>query len=78
MTFKASYDQEIRAFREYVEYLLAKAWEEEENGNNKPIESLLNETFKLSFKGATIELNMGPEEMDALMSALEEIENMYN
>lgn len=74
MTFKATYEEEIKAFRKYIEYLLAKAWEDEERGDSKPIEALYNETFKLTFKGATIELSFGPDEFECITNALEEIE----
>lgn len=74
MTFNASYQEELRAFRGYVEYLLNKAWDEEERGNNEPIQALYKETFKLSFKGLTIELGFGPDEFECITNALEEIE----
>ena len=78
MTINVSYNEEIRAFRKYVEGLLYDAWEDESNGNNEPIETLYNETFKLSFKGATIELGFGPDEFECIVECLENLERRVN
>ena len=74
MKFESTYEEEIRAFRKYITYLLNKAWEEENKGNNAPIETLYNETFKLSFKGATIEIAFGACEFQAIEDCLFRIE----
>ena len=71
------YKEDVKAFKEYIEYSLNKAWEEEENGNSKPLEELYNGGFKLTFKGATIELDFAPCEFDAITHCLEVIEEGY-
>lgn len=74
LKFEKDYVEEIKLFREYLEYLLDKAWEEEANGDSEPITRLYNETFKLSFMGATLELGFGPDEFEEITSCLENIE----
>ena len=74
MTIQLPYKEEIRAFRKYIERLLDDAWEDEIKGNSEPINELYNETFKMSFHGATIELGFGPDEFEEITNALEEIE----
>lgn len=71
------YQEEVKAFREYIEKALDMAWEEEEKGNSAPLEELYNGGFKLTFKGKTINLDFAPCEFDAITHCLEIIEEGY-
>lgn len=75
-----NYGQEIEIFLTYMRGKLEKAWEEENKGNNKPIDHLYNEsTFRITFEGATLELCFGAIEFqsleDALQNILEEVQS---
>lgn len=77
MTSLDKYREEVKAFKEYIEYSLANAWEEEEKGNNKPIEELYNGGFKITFRGTTLKLDFAPCEFDSITHCLEIIEEGY-
>lgn len=75
---KFNYPKEIEIFTKYLEEQLNFAWDEEEKGNNKPIEKLYDEKFELTFRGATIELYFGAIEYDSIIECLERIKEEYN
>ena len=77
MTTLEKYREEVKAFREYIEYSLVNAWKEEEKGNSKPIEDVYNSGFQITFRGATLNLDFAPCEFDAITHCLEIIEEGY-
>lgn len=68
-----SYEQEIQVFIDYMNTSLTSAWEDEERGNNKPIETLYNSSINISFNGMTLELCVAPCEFDSITNCLEYI-----
>jgi hypothetical protein len=74
-----NYKKEIELFIDYMNESLTNAWNEEEKGNNEPIEKLYNSSINISFNGATLELCVAPCEFDSIIECLnyikEESEN---
>lgn len=68
-----SYEQEIQLFIDYIDKSLGSAWDEEEKGNNEPIETLLSKSISISFNGMTLELDVAPCEIDSIRECLEYI-----
>lgn len=76
---KLTYEQEIQMFIDYMENSLSGAWDEEEKGNNEPIEKLYNSSINISFNGVTLELYVAPCEFESITNCLEYIkENSAN
>ena len=67
------YGKEIEIFLDYMRGKLHRAWNEEANGNNEPIEKLYDSTFKITWEGATLELCFGASEFQGLEDFLENI-----
>lgn len=68
-----NYGKEIEIFLDYMRGKLYYAWDEEEKGNNKPIEKLYNSHFTITFEGATLELGFGACEFQGLENYLEDV-----
>ena len=68
-----NYAKEIEIFLSYMRGKLYRAWEEEDEGNNEPINQLYQSKFTLTFEGATLELNFGACEFQSLEDCLESI-----
>lgn len=72
-----TYGKEIEIFLNYMRGKLHRAWDEEEKGNNEPIEKLYSAKFKISWEGATLELYFGASEFqnieDCLQAILDEV-----
>ena len=68
-----SYKKEIETFINHMNKSLGDAWDEEENGNNEPIEKLYNSHINISFNGVTLGLRVAPCEFDAIIECLEYI-----
>ena len=73
---KFDYPKEIETFINYVDEQLKFAWEEKTKGNYTPSEKLHDEKFELTFRGATLELNFGGIEYDAIIECLEKIKEV--
>ena len=69
------YKKQIEYFIDHMTKSLAFAWEEEEKGNNAPIENLYNSSINISFNGVTLELNVAPCEFDSIIECLEYIKD---
>lgn len=68
-----NYEKQIEYFIEHMNKSLAHAWDEEEKGNNAPIEQLYNSSINISFNGVTLELCVSPCEFDSIIECLEYI-----
>lgn len=68
-----NYAKEIEIFLSYMRGKLERAWEEENKGNNKPIDELYNSKFQITFEGATLDLYFGACEFQSLEDCLQAI-----
>lgn len=68
-----NYREQIENFQNHVESELENAWSEEEKGNPELTKALYNETFKITFKGKTLELYMGACEYESILECLDRI-----
>lgn len=68
-----NYGKEIEIFLDYMRGKLHRAWDEEEKGNDEPIEKLYSTSFKITWEGATLELGFGACEFQSLEDCLESI-----
>ena len=76
---KLTYEQEIQIFIDYMNSSLGNAWDEEEQGNNEPINKLYNSSINISFNGMSLELYVAPCEFESITNCLEYIkENSIN
>ena len=71
------YVKEIETFLAYMRGRLFQAWDEEEKGNNEPIEKLYNSKFVIKFEGATLELDFGASEFQGLEDYLQNLLEEY-
>lgn len=67
------YAKEIEIFLSYMRGKLTRAWDEENKGNNEPIEQLYNSKFTITFEGASLDLYFGACEFQRLEDCLQEI-----
>lgn len=67
------YCKDVVLFKYYMQKQLENAWEEQEQGNNEPIEKLRSEPITITFGGKTLELAFGSTEFESVIECLENI-----
>ena len=65
-----NYSKEVACFLNYMDGTISDAFNDQDNGNNKPMEELEKGGFKLSFNGASIDLWFEATSYDAIRDAL--------
>lgn len=67
------YTKQLKDFLNMLQGRLSNAFDEQDKGNNAPMEKLYNQTFYLSFMGKTCSLDFGASEFQAIESMLQEL-----
>lgn len=67
------YCKDVVMFKYNMQKELENAWEEQEKGNEAPIEKLRQEPITITFGGKTLELAFGSTEFESIIEALEKI-----
>lgn len=68
-----NYIKQLQAFLNMMQGRLSHAFNEQDKGNDAPMEKLYNQTFYLSFMGKTCCLDFGASEFQAIESMLQEV-----
>ena len=67
------YCKDVVMFKYFMQKQLENAWEEQEQGNNEPIEKLRSEPITITFGEKTLELAFGSTEFESVIECLEKI-----
>lgn len=70
---QCAYNQRIQDFIDYMENSLYHAWDDEDKGSNELAQKLYNEKIRISFNGASLELDIAPCEWDYILNCLKNI-----
>ena len=73
MKTKDPYQKQMQDFLKMMQGRLQNAFDEQDNGNNTPIEKLYNQSFTLSFMGKTCRLDFGAFEYQEIEQMLQNI-----
>lgn len=68
-----NYKQQLQDFLKMMQGRLYHAWDEMDKGNDKPIDTLYNQRFCISFMGKYCYLDFGAEEFQELETMLQKI-----
>lgn len=77
MKTKDPYTKQLQDFLNMMQGRLAHAFNEQDNGNDAPMDKLYTQTFYLSFMGKTCRLDFGASEYQEIESMLENLINEY-
>lgn len=67
------YEKQLKAFLSMMQGRLSHAFDEQDRGNDAPIDKLYSESFTLSFMGKSCTIDFGAVEFQAIESMLQEI-----
>lgn len=67
------YEKQLKDFLKMMQGRLYHAWDEQDNGNDAPIDKLYGESFTLSFMGKSCRLDFGAVEFQAIERMLQDI-----
>lgn len=73
MTQKDPYIKQIQDFLNMMQGRLTHAFDEQDKGNDTPMNQLYSKTFYLSFMGKTCALDFGASEFQALETMLQDL-----
>ena len=78
MKTKDPYQKQIQDFLKMMQNRLNHAWQEQDNGNDSPIEKLYQQEFNLEFMGKKCALYFGAIEYREIEQALQNIIDKLN
>ena len=77
MTQQDPYVKQLQDFLNRIQGRLSHAFDEQDKGNDAPIEKLYNQSFYLSFMGKTCRLDFGASEFQEIETMLQNLIDEY-